>query len=307
MKLKLPLKGVSDVLASSEQPELTTRDMLNMRGVDPVTKQIRLAQRAGMSKFNTSQVNGTAPIRAVRTVTFSRKGVTYTEKTSTSAAPLGLSSSPYNIRTDTASTVSMNDCDRHGNLYSTDGNAGIEKRNSTLEVQWRLSLPVTQNTQVVRALRVGSIPGASGFNECVFCGVSAGGRQLDAKLWGYRQVEIDNVDEPDTVRAEQIFEITPGAYTERIRIHNGRLYAAQNEPDKGQAWVRVYFGLNTPNPEVELEFEVPYPIYDIDVRASDGAIVTCHPQNEERGIDPRATSYSARDLAREWRLEDHLL
>ena len=306
MRLQLPLQGVSDIVPASEKPGATTRLMVNMVVPDPETKKIRLSVRGGIEKFISTQVNGSAPVKAATTVTFNRKNITYTAKTSAATTPLGTSDVAYSTRTATAATCSMNDVDRHGDLYSTDGPAGIEKRNSALQLQWRLALPVSQNTAVVRALRVGTVATGEAISEMVFAGVSSGGRQVDAKLWGYKQVKTKDKDQVEKTEPEQVFELMTGAYTERIRIRNGLMYCAQNEPDKGQAWVRVYQGLNLPHPDLSFEFEVPYPIYDIDVRESDGAMVTAHPQNLTRGKDPRSTKYSARDLAMEWRLEDHL-
>ena len=306
MRLQLPLQGVSDIVPASEKPGATTRLMVNMVVPDPETKKIRLSVRGGIEKFISTQVNGSAPVKAATTVTFNRKNITYTAKTSAATTPLGTSDVAYSTRTATAATCSMNDVDRHGDLYSTDGPAGIEKRNSALQLQWKLALPVSQNTAVVRALRVGTVATGEAIGEMVFAGVSSGGRQVDAKLWGYKQVKTKDKDQVEKTEPEQVFELVTGAYTERIRIRNGLMYCAQNEPDKGQAWVRVYQGLNLPHPDLSFEFEVPYPIYDIDVRESDGAMVTAHPQNLTRGKDPRSTKYSARDLAMEWRLEDHL-
>jgi hypothetical protein len=307
VRFELPILGVSDIVPASERQGRTTRYMVNMVAPDPATKQVRLSVRGGIEKFIATQVNGDSPVRAVRTATFQRKNVAYAAKASTSSAPLELTDASHSAQTASKTAVTMNATDRSGNLYSTDGNAVIEKRNATLTLQWKLTLPVVNDAAVVRALTIGSIPGFGDVGDVVFAGVSAGGRQADAKVWGYKQITEKDKDGKDVARTEQIFEIVPDAFTARVKIRNGLMYCAQNEPDKGRAYVRVYYGLATPQPEVGFEFEVPYPINDIDVRDSDGAMCTSHPQNTTRGKDPRAPYTAPRDLAREWRIEDHLV
>lgn len=306
MKIQPPLKGVSDILADSQKTELTTRDMSNCRGTDPRTKKIRLSSRSGLTPYIDSTVNDEgSPVRALASVTYQRKNITYSDKASTSLAPLDLDDVTHSAQTSSALPVANADTDKQGNVYAVDGLAGIEKRNSLFELQWTLSLPVRQETATVRALRVASMVGlVDADSEVVFAGVSQGGRQKDALLWGYKQISTRDEDGKVETKTEKLFEIETNAYTEVIRIRNGLLYAAQNEPDKGQAWVRVYFGLTTPGPDIAFEFEVPYPVNGMDVRDKDGAIITCHPQNLNRGKDPRNTIYTARDLAQEWKITD---
>ena len=58
--LPFPVKGLNDDVAFTDQPSLTTREALNMRGLDPKTGRERGAQRAGLSKYNAERIGSTA-------------------------------------------------------------------------------------------------------------------------------------------------------------------------------------------------------------------------------------------------------
>ena len=151
MKLQPPLQGVSDIAPDSHKAGATSRDMLNCRGIDPRTKKIRFSSREGLTKYLDTQVRGTAhPVRAIRSNTHQRKNLIYTDKVSSATVTLGDSTDAttglvadvsHQARTSSALPVKNADTDKQGNLYSVDGLAAIEKRNSKLELQWTQSLP----------------------------------------------------------------------------------------------------------------------------------------------------------------------
>jgi len=62
-RFPLPFGGLNDNEAYGDQPAETTREMINMRTVDPSTGRRRISQRSGLSKYNASQVSGTNPIK----------------------------------------------------------------------------------------------------------------------------------------------------------------------------------------------------------------------------------------------------
>ena len=61
--INFPLGGLSDDDAFSSQKPGTTREAVNVRGVDPVTGRARGAQREGMSKYISAPVDGTGTNR----------------------------------------------------------------------------------------------------------------------------------------------------------------------------------------------------------------------------------------------------
>ena len=305
MILRPPIKGVSDILSSSDSPELTTRDMLNMRGIDPVTKQIRLSVRPALDKHIATQVSGAFPVRALRSVSFQRKSVLYTDKVSSVGVPLAPGDIKWSAIASSGKQVPDIDQDRQGNIWNIDGFAGIEKRNSAGELQLKIALPARSIDAQVRALRVatiGFVDAPPDGTDAVFAGVSTGGQQRDALMWCYRQISVKSEAGKPEIKTEKLWEFAPGAYIERIKLRDGLLYTAQNEPDKARSFVRIYNEIASAQPTLVREFETPYPVNDMDVRASDGAILTAHEPNLRRGLNPNFPSFSARDLAGEWSL-----
>ncbi len=304
MNLSLPLKGVSDVLASSEAPNLTTRRMVNMLGVDCTTKQIRLAMRQGTSKALEDTVAGDYPVRALAKLTFHRRTVLYQDKASSITAPLGSADVKWSAVASSKRAVLAGDTDRQGNVYTIDGLAGIEIRNSAGELQRKIALPVKSAAAQVRALVIATVGFVGDLSDAIYSGVSSGGLQSDARMYCHRQISSTDDEGEIKVKPELVWEFQPNAYVERMRERNGLLYTAQNEPDKGRSWVRIYYNIGAAAPDLAREFEIPYPVNDLDVRADDGAILTAHPPNLLRGRDPRNPTYTARDLANEWLLHD---
>ncbi len=77
--INFPLGGLSDDDAFSSQKPGTTRDAVNVRGVDPVTGRARGAQREGMSKYIESEVGATGErVRDLSVVTRSAALINYT-------------------------------------------------------------------------------------------------------------------------------------------------------------------------------------------------------------------------------------
>lgn len=308
MMIRCPIKGVSDIVPSSDSPVLTTRDMVNMRGIDPTTKQIRLAMRSGLVKQLPTTVAGSFPVRALRSISFHRKSVLYQDKgTAGLISPLGAADVKWSAIASSARQVPEIDQDRQGNVYNVDGLSGIEKRNSAGELQLKISLPVRSTEAQVRAMRVATI----GFvdapvdgTDAIFAGVSTGGAQSDALMWCYRQVSVKSDAGKPEIKTEKVWEVAPGAFVERIKIRESLMYTAQNEPDSGRSYVRIYANIATAQPDLVREFQIPYPVNDLDVRELDGAMVTAHPPNLLRGIDPTNPTFSARDLAGEWSLSN---
>lgn len=70
MKIKFPLQGIDKGRATSDQPELTTCDMNNVRPYDTLSNRMRGGQRPGLKKKYTQQIGGVSyPIIAICSVT----------------------------------------------------------------------------------------------------------------------------------------------------------------------------------------------------------------------------------------------
>lgn len=300
MDLPFPMKGVSDLLGVARQSELTSRSVLNMRGIDPVTDRARGAQRAGLSRFMSDVLVSADPIKAMDQVTYSNKPLTYAEKGSS----LGASDCEWTASTPSKLATPAIKVDRQGNVYAVDGLSGVAKFNSAGTLQWKIALPVDDELGSVRALDVATVGFVDGNGDAIYAGVSAGGEQSAATMFCYKQITALNASGAPEIKTEQVWKITPGAFTEMMQVRNSLLYCAQNQPETGQAFLRVYTGINTANPVLAGVWEIPFPVNCLDVNTSDGSVLTAHEPNASRGINPQFPGYTARDLARDWSLND---
>lgn len=297
----LPFRGASDLFGKSRQARATTRVIDNMRPLDCTNSTMRLAQRAGLSRYTIATVSGLSPVKAMAQVTIQRKTVDYAEK----ASPLNTTSDvKFSKVMPSGLPVTALACDRLGNVYAIDGAAGVFKCNSTGTQQWKLSLPVLEADVITRALGVATIGFADSDADAVFAGISSGGLQSNAKMWCYKQVSTVAPSGREVIKTEMVWEEAPGAYIEKIKVRDSFLYTAQNDKENGRAWIRVYVGIDTPQPSLTFEREIPFPVNDLDVRDTDGAILTSHERSALRGINPRFPRFSPRDLAHEWLIRD---
>lgn len=271
--LEFPLGGLNDSMAFSKQPYRTTRDIVNMRGVDPITGRIRGAQRSGIQPHVTGspQVNGTNKVQCLASITFDNRKVTYANLSPTA-------SDLASVLTPNKADVSAVVTDPLSNVYLVDGLAGLAKYNSGLILQWKVSLPAQDDAHVVRALAVSD-------TGLVFAGVSSGGKQEKTRLWCYEQLE-DN-------KTNLLWEIDPEAYVEQIVISDEKLYTIQNDTDTNEAGLVVYSGLGTINPTVVLRRALSAPLNGLAV-GKDGSIYFCSPANASRGINTKYPGFTAR-------------
>lgn len=248
-----PMKGLSENYGFGEQEQGTAREMRNVRNLDPRTGRLRGAQRSGLSKYNTNVLK-TAGTKVQDLLSFfeDNRLVTYSAIASGSETITWASATP-----------SKSDClnlktDRQGNVYALDGDAALVKYSASGTKLWQLSLPVKDQSHLIRALAVDDV-------DRIFIGVSSGGKQEDALLWCYEQLNDNKV--------EKLWEISPGSYIEDMKVFQDRLYTVQNETDRRRSWIRIYDLIGTANPVLDKEIKHNgYPAHSLAVKA-DGAIV----------------------------------
>lgn len=262
--VSLPLRGLSDEQAFSDQAPETTRAALNFRASDPFTGRVRGGQRPGLAKLVTTAVMGTNKVVDLVSVTTNVSGVTYAERSDATISADWANKTPsgkacLNIQTD-----------RQSNVYALDGDGGLVKYNSEGELVYKLPFPVTEPGQIVRALHVDEFDG-------LFAGVSAVGDSRRAKLWGFSQ-KIDGRG------ADVLFELEPGGFIEEIRTFEDKLYVLVNRTPEWRAEVVVYEEITTTNPRETARWSVSYPANGMDVSA-DG-VFTAHEAFSKRGISP---------------------
>lgn len=267
-----PSDGLVEAWSFSDQPANSARECQNVRVQDPTNGRLRGAQRSGLTKYVTSvmKASGTKVSEIVSFVVDNRQ-VEYT------AIASGSETVTWDEPTPSGGNCRNVKVDRQGNVYALDGNAALVKFSADGNKLWQLAIPVADPQHVVRALALDEF-------DNIYLGVSAGGVQDTAKLWAYRQL-VDNT-------TEVLWEMTPGAYTEEIKIVDGRLYAAQNRPDRKRSHVRVYDFAGTIDPSLSKEWRVPHPCNSLAVKADGAVIVACEPSGDlsgfyQRSPDPR--------------------
>lgn len=255
LPLIFPFAGRRDDSAHSEQPQLTTREARNVRGRDPITGRVRGAQRSGMSKFNPVAI-GVGRIKALCSSAIDDRKVAY-------SFSAGAESTLWSTATPSKTDCLAGRVDAQGNVYALDGPAGIVKHNSAGKLVMKIALPATDPGHIVRALWVDEA-------GRVFAGVSAGGDVLKANVWCVLQLQDDQY----TI----LWTLTPGAYTEDLRVYRGsQLYAAHNYPLENRARVLIYESIGLDPTEAKRIETVAYPINAMDVGA-DGAVYCSSPQ-----------------------------
>lgn len=291
--MEYPIGGLSDNVAFGKQPPGTSPVLLNERSIDPRTGRIRGAQRAGLSKYNSNLLSGANPIKHIRSFVRNNRLITYKDKTSGGSSGSDTSSTYDEVFATT--TEKGKECrnlvtDRQSNVYATDGNGSIQKFSADGESIWRLEVPVSDRHDIIRALDVDDL-----FN--VYVGISDGTDSEKGKIFKYRQ---EPIEEDETCKETQEptikeWEIETGRWVERVKVRRGFLYTLQNDPETNRAFITIYDLINTTQPELVSEREVPHPAHDFDV-GLDGSIYVASDENSTRGINPRVRGYLGRAI-----------
>lgn len=254
--LSFPFGGRLDSTSHTDNPQLYTRFARNVRARDPRTGRIRGASRAGYTKFNESAIGSGGRIRALVSTAIDDRKLSYTFDS-------GDVSELWSRATPSKTNSIAGRVDSQGNVYALDGPAGIVKFNSAGKQVMKIALPVADQSHVVRALWVDEA-------GRIFAGVSEGGDVRTARVFCVLQLEDDQY----TV----LWTLTPGAYTESLRLYRGsQLFAAHNYPLENRARVLIYEGVGLEPTEAGRIESVAYPIHEMDVL--DGAVYCCSGDN----------------------------
>lgn len=273
--LPFPFGGVSDAVASVEQPPKTTRDAVNVRGKDPISGRIRGAQRSGLTKAVNTRINGPNKVQLAASITYDNRKATYAGITPAVADTTWTNVTP--TKSDCPGVV----CDSQGNVYAIDGRAGVAKYNSAGTLQWRVALPLQDELHVCRAIAVDE--GAN-----VYVGVSAGGDQTKARLLKITQGLDSKVYVNDTNQGAWVLDID--GYVEDMKYRNGLLVLAMNFPDRFRAFIRAYSSLGAAVPVLAWQSpRVSYPLNSIAIKTNDEIVFSSEPF-ASRGFDPRFPS-----------------
>lgn len=259
MNIPFPLGGVSEDFSLTDQPPNTAQDARNARGLAAKSGRWCGGSRSGTKRYPDSALSSGVKVSHLATVTYDSPNQTY--------ASLGnsLTTEWSAANPVTGDTLGLQ-CGSQSDVYIIDGPTGIAKLNADGVFLWKIALAADDKSHTVRALLVdASTPDNQG-TDFVIAGVSSGGRSTKAKIWGYRQLD-DN-------KTEKTWEMTPGGFTEAIRIYQDKLYLLVNFPEQNRAAVIVYDKYLTEDPTEVLRWGVPYPAHDMDVSPKDAFIFT---------------------------------
>lgn len=260
---QFPTEGLDEGAPSGKQPPTSSRDAQNMRLRDPITGRFRGAQRCGLSKHVATQ-GGLGKIQDGLALNVDNKNLTYTAYSATGAqvkwsSRLPQKGGPYDVC-----------CDEDGNSYWTDWPKAISKLNPSQQKLWTITPGLDDNLHEIRCV----CTEPSGW---VFCGVSHGGDQKKAKIFGYQQ---GNDGACDFVWSLQI-----GMYASQMKVTGGELYVLCEDKAFQRAYVRVYAAPTTAAPFLIREWRVPYPANGFDVAPDSKAVYTAHEPLTQRNED----------------------
>jgi hypothetical protein len=214
-----PFGGLSDDQAFGDQPAGTTREALNVRGIDPVNGRTRMAQRAGLSKYNTNVIEPSASkkIQDLNCIISDNRQVTYTNHAA------GSEETVWSLLTAQQADVVDVKVDRQSNLYLLDEANRITKVNKAGTVVFSIAIPTADAAHVCRELWIDQDDG-------IYVGVSRGGDQSTARMWKFRATGTGSL-------YEQVFQIETGLYVKGIRTFGGLMVLAlDDDPVLAAKW-----------------------------------------------------------------------
>lgn len=268
--LEMPLAGLCDAIEFGKFKTRTTYEMTNWWTIDPLTGRAQLSQRAGLTKYTSTVLAANTRVHTLLECIYANPLSLYTNASSAGVewAHAGKS----------AQDVLDGKIDADGNRWYLDGANGIVKENADGVFQLRIALPSVDAGCVVRALAVDSA-------GLIFAGTSGGPDVTKARLWAFEEIENN--------KTQLLWELSPGWFTETLKIDSAGLYAAQNDTVGWFSRVALYIGYSAPNPTLIRSWDVSYPCNDMDVSTLDGGVWTTHQPNSVRGRTPRSPDSTA--------------
>lgn len=233
--IPFPIKGLHQGSSYANQPELTTPSCMNVRR-DPVTDRQRGGTRNGLGRYYPSQVNSTNAITCGTSVTKIDDRVTYTTKTSISAAT---TQTAQPSRLDTISIA----VDMQSNLFTAAATSGggtglnaLVKYNSALQRQWTWTLPQGRNTDVLKSIKIDQNLDGTAAIYCVVTGSVAGPTRI------YKVIEEIF---PGPVRVDWFIDAPNGGWWTDCSVKDGVMYAVELITGHGGMYLHRFDDVNT--------------------------------------------------------------
>ena len=288
--IPFPFQGISDIASPRNQPPVTTRDAVNVRGVDPTTGRETGAQRAGLEKFTNTQL-AAAPVRDLATVTFDSRQTTYTAIDD--ANDIVVKWSTAVPAKDESQRVIL---DRKGDVYALSGFNGIVKYNSAGVEITHFEVPLDHPDQRVRALAVDELGN-------IFCSTWFGPQGAAPLIYRF------TIDSEGAYQLAWTHEVE--GYARDIAYRNDKLYTVVNVAERvlpsgnpsdafGQAFLVVFDSLSGSAPREIWRRSVPFPASQIRVNTEGESFVGSF-ANPQRGVT-FGRPFSTKSI--DWRPDD---
>ncbi len=293
LEINFPLKGVSENVSFTDQPPMTSRDAQNVVAVDPITGRARGAQRAGFSKYVSTQPNGSNNVVDLGVVVGDDSQLTYAELTEGNVETVWRLIAPTADSSDPSRVVHDAEMGPAGDIYCLCGDAGFFVINPDGKVAEKSVTTVPVVSGALRRIAVDD-----SYN--VYVGVGAdkfggGGDQGDARIWKYRlkydgtyelDWEIDPVQETGT------FTIT--SYCTAITTHGNSLFVGLHDHTNGEGEVQRYDGIDSATtPDVALSFSVDPGPMGIRIKANNEIVVCTHGSNHTGANEQQLAKYDS--------------
>lgn len=288
--IPFPIKGISDGSPAHEQPVGTTRESINVRGVDPRTGNLRGATRQGTRKFcsaaiyeagssgssssassasGSSAIPGEAAVRNLASVMYDARLTSYEAIESGGAVEL-----VWAKDTPSGDAARRLATDRQGNIYAVVGRAEVLKLNPSGQRVSHFEVPVANNGQRVLALAIDE-------TDAVYTAVSVSPQGATVEMFRH-SIDIDR----GTYRLD--WKVTLSGVCPALATRNGLLYVLDNRaiamlPDgipgdlAGTAYLTVYDSLDASEPRELWTKAVPFPASGIAVNAAGSVFVSSYP------------------------------
>lgn len=301
-----PIRGISDGSPASEQPVGTTRESVNMRGVDPRTGNLRGATRQGTRKFcsvvlvepeSGSSGSGSSgsfevadAVRNLASVTYDARLTTYTALEGSSGSG-GEPEIVWQRAAPSGESARRLATDRQGNVYAIAGRAEVVKFNPAGVKVAHFEVPLANNAQRVLALAIDE-------TDAVYTAVSVSPQGATVEMFRH-SIDLDR----GVYRLDWKIELA--GVCPALATRNGILYVLTNEPLTtlpdgipgpvvGMATLRVYDSLDATDPRALWSKAVPFPASGLAVNESGSVFVASYP-NERREANNSGLSTASVD------------
>lgn len=257
IEIPFPLRGRSKELAPGDQVPLTTSEIVNMRGRDSRTGEVRGAQRSGLTRHVTDDITTltTIPVRRAEQVVFDSSSLTFEDLLQAPGVDWARNV-PADARTRRAVT------DRNGDLIALSGDRQVVKYNQDGVVVWTFTptLPALEGELLALA-----VDDSDNVYVATFTSQGNAGR-----IYAYRPSEVTAGE------MEEFWTQDTTGHTSDLWVVGGRLYAVINDADARVSTVAAYDSIQTFPVEVWAR-AVPFEANQVRTTPSGSVIVNILP------------------------------